>query len=248
MGLTYGFTDTSIESFSTASTVLFDALQFQQLAGPSALSGIHSSRISPSLSYNTVDNPQYPTHGKSFGLQASFEGGPLGGNVKALSTTATMTYFRPNYHKRNTIAMRLLGAFTTGYGGLEVPPYDRFYLGGEDTLRGFDVRTVSPVVFIPVLSTSTTFSYFDPRVLDASGSPVQVTSPAIPSLSYQIAFPGGDTEALGNFEYRIPIVGRYARVVPVHGRGRNRRPASGAISVEFPRPSTDSDVRLHSAE
>jgi outer membrane protein insertion porin family len=209
LGLTYGFTDTSIQSFSTASTVLFDALQFQQLAGPSALSGIHSSRISPSLSYNTVDNPQNPSHGKSFFVQGSFEGGPLGGNVKAVSTTVSSTYFRPNYHRRNVIALRVLGAFTSGYGGLEVPPYDRFYLGGEDTLRGFDVRTVSPVVFIPVLSTSTTFTYFDPRVLSSQGTPVQVSTPAIPALSYQIAFPGGDTEALGNFEYRIPIVGSH---------------------------------------
>jgi len=208
LGLTYGFTDTSIQSFSTASTVLFDALQFQQLAGPSALAGIHSSRISPSLSYNTVDNPENPTHGRSYGFQASFEGGPLGGNVKAFSTTVTASYFRPNYHKRNVIAMRVLGSFTTGYGGLEVPPYDRFYLGGEDTLRGFDVRTVSPVAFIPVLST-TTVTYTDPRVLSSTGAPLQVTSPPIPYLAYQIAFPGGDTEALGNFEYRIPIIGRY---------------------------------------
>ena len=208
LGLTYGFTATSIQSFSTASTVLFDALQFQQLAGPSALSGIHSSRIAPSLSYNTVDNPYNPTRGKSFYVQGSFEGGPLGGNVKALTATVSTSYFRPNYHKRNVIAMRVLGAFTTGYGGLEVPPYDRFYLGGEDTLRGFDVRTVSPVVFIPVLS-STTVQYYDPRVLSSTGAPIEVTSPAIPILSYQIAFPGGDTEALGNFEYRIPIVGSY---------------------------------------
>ncbi len=208
LGLSYGFTDTNIQSFSTASTVLFEALQFQQLAGPSALSGIHSSRVAPSLSYNTVDNPYNPTHGKSFSVSTSFEGGPLGGNVKALSTTFSMTYFRPINHKRNVLAFRGLGAFTTGYGGLEVPPYDRFYLGGEDTLRGFDVRTVSPVVFIPVVS-STTFTYFDPRILSASGTPVSVTSPAIPVLSYQIAFPGGDTEALGNFEYRIPIVGTH---------------------------------------
>ena len=34
LGLTYGFSDTSIQSFSTASTDLFEALQFQALAGP----------------------------------------------------------------------------------------------------------------------------------------------------------------------------------------------------------------------
>jgi outer membrane protein insertion porin family len=32
----------------------------------------------------------------------------------------------------------------------------------------------------------------------------------MPLLSYQISFPGGDTSAVFNFEYRIPIVGPVA--------------------------------------
>ena len=83
----------------------------------------------------------------------------------------------------------------TGYGGLEVPPYERLYLGGETDLRGFDIRTVSPIAFIPVV-TSVTKTY-------GNG----LTSPPIPELTYLISFPGGDTSAVGNAEYRIPIVG-----------------------------------------
>ena len=37
LGLTYGYTDTSITGLSTASTALFNVLQFQQLEGPSSL-------------------------------------------------------------------------------------------------------------------------------------------------------------------------------------------------------------------
>ncbi len=74
LGLTYGFTATSITGLSTASTALFDVLQFQQLQGPSALSGIHESKITPTLSYNTVDNPINPTHGKSLFLSSSHRG------------------------------------------------------------------------------------------------------------------------------------------------------------------------------
>ena len=77
--------------------------------------------------------------------------GPLGGNVNTASEVLEFKYFRPNYHKRNVIAMRILGSFETGYGGKVIPPFSRFYLGGEDTLRGFDIRTVSPVVFVPTL-------------------------------------------------------------------------------------------------
>jgi outer membrane protein insertion porin family len=103
------------------------------------------------------------------------------------------------------IALHFLGEFATGWGGLELPPYNRLYLGGENDLRGFDIRTVSPIVFIPVAST-TSASYINPRVLDSSGSPT-ITSLALPMLNYQISFPGGDTSGVFNGEYRIPIAG-----------------------------------------
>jgi len=203
IGLTYGLTATSIQSASTAATALFTVLQFQSLAGPSSLSGIHSSRITPSLTYNTVDNPVNPTHGKSLFTSFALEGGPvLGGNVNSITQIIEGKYFRPNYHRRNVIALRVTGAFTTGYDGKVVAPYSRFYLGGETDLRGFDVRTVSPVVFIPQL-TSTAVTFTNPTVLSNGNPTTGVIN--IPTLSYQTSFPGGDTELVTNLEYRIPV-------------------------------------------
>ena len=203
LGLTYGLTSTSIQSASTAATALFSVLQFQSLTGPSALAGIHSSRVVPSITYNTVDNPVNPTHGKSLFTSFALEGGPLGGNVNSITQIAEGKYFRPNYHHRNVIAVRVLAAFETGFDGKVVAPYSRFYLGGEDTLRGFDIRTVSPVVFIPQ-ATATPISFSDPTRLDGSGNPTLRTV-SMPTLSYQTSFPGGDTQGVLNLEYRIPV-------------------------------------------
>jgi outer membrane protein insertion porin family len=203
LGLTYGYSATNIQSLSTAATALFDVLQFQALAGPSSLTGIHSSTLTPTLTYNTVDNPANPTRGKSLFGSLAFQGGPIGGNVNSLTEVLEAKYFRPNYHKRNVIAVRLLTAFTNGFGGKVVAPYSRFYLGGEDNLRGFDVRTVSPVAFIPELTT-TPITYTDPTRLGAGGFPASTTL-NIPTLSYQTSFPGGDTQFVMNFEYRIPL-------------------------------------------
>ena len=203
LGLTYGYTSTSITGLSTASTALFNVLQFQQLEGPSSLSGIHESKVTPTLQYNTVDNPVNPTHGRSLFLSSSFEGGPIGGNVNTVSEVVEAKYFRPNYHRRNVIALRVLGAFETGYGGKVIPPFSRFYLGGEQDLRGFDIRTISPVVFVPTL-TNTSVSYLNSSVLDRNGNPTTGVV-NIPTLSYQTSFPGGDTQIVGNFEYRIPL-------------------------------------------
>jgi hypothetical protein len=70
-------------------------------------------------------------------------------------------------------------------------------------LRGFDIRTVSPIVFVPT-PTTTAVAYTNPQVLDSGGRPTSATV-NIPTLSYQTSFPGGDTELVANFEYRIPL-------------------------------------------
>jgi outer membrane protein insertion porin family len=95
-------------------------------------------------------------------------------------------------------------AYITGYGGKEVPPYSRFYMGGEDDIRGYDIRSISPVTFIPT-ETAIPISYPDPS---AGGALRTVT---IPALIYTATLPGGDMQAFGNVEYRIPIVKTYVQ-------------------------------------
>jgi outer membrane protein insertion porin family len=204
LGLTYGYSHTDITAYSTASTDLFEVLQFQSLGGPSALTGIDSSYIMPTFTYNTVNNPMNPSTGKSFFYSVKLEG--VGGNVKAVSNVFEAKYFHPAYHKRNVLAFHFVGSFVTGYGGLVTPPFERLFLGGEQDLRGFDIRTVTPIAFIPI-ATTTSFSYLDPTHLDIAGNALTRTTPAIPVLTFEPSFPGGDTSGVFNAEYRIPIVG-----------------------------------------
>ena len=114
------------------------------------------------ISYNTVNSPVNPTHGKSFYYGFSLEGGPLQGNIDTIGNTFSMSYFHPHYHRRNTIAMKFQTAMITGYGGKDVPPYNRFYLGGEQDVRGYDFYTISPFVVIP-FSTTTNISFLNPK-------------------------------------------------------------------------------------
>ena len=44
------------------------------------------------------------------------------------------------------------------------------------------------------------------KVVDANGDEV-LAAVTMPIPIYQLIFPGGDTQVVGNFEYRIPIVG-----------------------------------------
>ena len=200
VGLTYGLTRTNIKSFNAASSLLFESLQFRSLTGPSALNGIISSTITPSISYNTIDNPINSTHGKSFFYSVGLSG--LGGNVKTITNVVDMKYFHPVNKNRNAIGLHFSAAHTTGYGGEEVPPFSRFYMGGESDIRGYDIRSISPVTFIPEQTTEL-ISYHDPT----SGGTLRTFT--IPVLTYVATLPGGDLQSYANVEYRIPIVGRY---------------------------------------
>jgi outer membrane protein insertion porin family len=201
----YGLTRTNITAFNQASTLLFEQLQFRSVAGPSALNGIISSSITPSISYNTINNPQNPTGGKKYFYSLSFAGGPLGGNVNSISNIFDYTMFHPINKKRNVLGVHVTAAYITGYGGKEVPPFSRFYMGGENDIRGFDIRSISPVTFIPT-ATAQQFIYTDPTSLNSNGTPIQ-RALSVPVLGYTITFPGGDLQSWGNFEYRIPIAG-----------------------------------------
>jgi outer membrane protein insertion porin family len=197
VAMSYGLTRTNITTYNDASNLLFTQLQYRSIAGPSALDGILASTITTSITQNTLDSPINATRGKSYFYSLAFTGGPLGGNVNTITNTGQFTYFHPINHRRNAVGFRVLGAFTSGYAGKEVPPYSRFYMGGENDIRGFDIRAISPVTFIPtVVNQPISFPYH--------GSATTLT---VPVVAYTITFPGGDTQAVGNFEYRIPIAG-----------------------------------------
>ena len=224
VGISYGLTRTSISAFNQASSLLFEQLQFRSIAGPSALNGIIASTVTPSFSYNTIDNPINSTRGKSFYYSAAFQGGPLGGNVNTITNVVDFKYWHPNYHHRNAFGFHVTAGHTTGYGGKEVPPFSRFYMGGEQDIRGFDIRSISPVVFIPTVTSQTLF-YQDPT------SRVQ-RSFSLPVLVYTATLPGGDVQASGNVEYRIPIVGSYASVAPFFDAGTDGVLNRGALHLD----------------
>jgi outer membrane protein insertion porin family len=249
LGVTYGYTLTNIDATTNAAQVLFQTLQYRSLAGPAALRGIRSSKITPTLTYNTVDNPVNPTHGKSFFYSLGFEG--LGGNAKSISPVFDTKYFRPVNHKRNVLGFHLLTAFTTGYGGVEPSPYQRFFTGGDDSVRGFDIRTISPITFVPVAS-NTAVAFNVPNNLNGSGLPISRTI-GVPLLTNTIVYPGGDTQAVGNAEYRIPLVGPVsmslffdAGINGILRKSQLRLDSAGLAQLrsQFPNTSINSTLQL----
>ncbi|MEK7405865.1 MAG: outer membrane protein assembly factor BamA [Acidobacteriota bacterium] len=209
VGLTYGYSDSRYTVLSTAAKTYFDYINFQGLGGPNSLTGIRTSQIIPSYTYNTVNHPITPTGGKSIALSGGFAGSWLGGNVNMVSPTVDIKYFRPALKKSHVLGVHLLGAFVSGFGGKVAPPFNRWYIGGEQDVRGFDIWGVSPIAFIPSETTINVLnddgSARQQKVIVDGQEQFAPVTQRIPI--YQMIFPGGDAQAIGNFEYRIPIVG-----------------------------------------
>ena len=147
VGITYSFDRSSIVAVSDASKILFTDLAFRGISGPNSLDGIITSKILPSFSFNTIDSPISPKRGTSLFLGGEIAG--LGGTVRSIRPIVQYKHFNPMQKGRNTIGFNVQGSFLAGYGGVVAPPFQRFYLGGENDIRGFDIRSVSPVAFLP---------------------------------------------------------------------------------------------------
>jgi outer membrane protein insertion porin family len=214
VGLTYSFDNSSISAFSDASKLLFESLAFRGISGPNSLLGIVTSKFIPSFTHNTIDNPLHPHRGTSFFVAGEVAG--LGGNVQMVRPVAELKHWFPMQKGRNSLGFRVQGSFVTGYAGNVAPPFERFYQGGENDIRGFDIRSASPIAFLPQRVDFPLTNPDDPCVLGitsvCAGVPKDPNNPrqgniTIPIAVQQLVFPGGDTNIVSNLEYRIPIAG-----------------------------------------
>ncbi|PYS93932.1 MAG: outer membrane protein assembly factor BamA [Acidobacteria bacterium] len=197
---------------------------------------ILTSRVTPSFVYDTRDIRGVDAiSGRQ--LAASFAFAGLGGDVRTYEPTVTYQQFFPVRNKRALIpqvfGFRLLAGHVSSFATSAkvrtaqqsslafvegVPIYERFFLGDEYTIRGYNVRSISPIVPIELFVTSRNIVL----ATNGSGTPVPVTdlqrfaslgtftgttgaNPRMISRGFQPI--GADTQVLGNFEYRVPIIG-----------------------------------------
>ena len=204
VGITYSFDRTTLLPLSTASKTLFDFIAFRGISGPNAVNGIITSKIFPNFSFNTLDSGISPHSGHQLTLGAEIAG--LGGTVRSIRPIVQYKRFIPVQNRRNAIGFSLNGSFISGFGGLVAPPFQRFYMGGENDIRGFDIRSVSPVAFLPSSNVITLTNPDGTPVLKNPSNP-RLGNWTIPIPVDQIVFPGGDLSAWSNLEYRYTIAG-----------------------------------------
>jgi outer membrane protein insertion porin family len=100
------------------------------------------SKIGPTYVYNTVNDPIFPSTGKR--LTLSFDLAGLGGNTKYYNPRAEgIAYFQ--HTKRTSFGFRAQAEYISKYGKtVALPIFEKLFMGGEYSIRGFDLRTIGP--------------------------------------------------------------------------------------------------------
>jgi outer membrane protein insertion porin family len=209
VGITYSLDRSTLLPLSTASKSLFDFIAFRGISGPNAVNGIITSKIFPNFSFNTLDSGISPHRGHQLTVGAEFAG--LGGTVRSIRPVVQYKRFHPVQKGKNTIGFSANAMYISGFGGLVAPPFQRFYMGGENDIRGFDIRSISPVAYLPS-SNVVTLTNPDGTPVPKDPSNPRLGNWTVPIPVDQIVFPGGDLSSWTNLEYRYYIVGPVALV------------------------------------
>ena len=116
------------------------------------------SSIGPTYAYNSFDNPFDTMRGSRLSMSAAYAGGPLGGSIHLLKPTINATHFFKLSRRSSFSVNAELGYIfplnkdcshtyaerdETGKT-LCVPEVERFTVGGEFSVRGFQTGTLGP--------------------------------------------------------------------------------------------------------
>ncbi|HEX2269179.1 MAG TPA: outer membrane protein assembly factor BamA [Pyrinomonadaceae bacterium] len=195
---------------------------------------ILTSRGTLTFSYDTRNASIDPTSGREVSVALALAG--LGGDVRTYQPTVSYTQFFPvrrkNSERPEVFGFRIIAGTVGSFAVTEkvrnanslafvagVPIFERFFLGDEFTIRGYNVRSISPIAPVDSFITSrnvvfsTTASGAIQGVPDlpaslaaALGTFTGLTGNNVAALPRSFTSVGGDTQILGNFEYRIPII------------------------------------------
>lgn len=99
-----------------------------------------TSSITPSVVRDTTDNRLDPSTGSRNSLYVTFAG--LGGTNAFIKGVADSVWFFPI--RSSTISFRGRLGYATGIFGKDLPLYERFYVGGIDTVRGLGFGEAGP--------------------------------------------------------------------------------------------------------
>jgi outer membrane protein insertion porin family len=116
---------------------------------PSAIEeqrGFHLlSRVGSSISYDTRGGSiLLPNKGQRTTLSGEFVGGPIGFDDEFYKLELNSSWYFKGFAKGHILQLIGRSGVAKSLESEDVPFYDRYYLGGMNSLRGFKYRSISP--------------------------------------------------------------------------------------------------------
>jgi outer membrane protein insertion porin family len=100
------------------------------------------SKITPTFSLNSIDNPITPTQGTRYTASLGVAG--LGGNTRYVNPTIEGTWFL-RHTAKTSLGLRAQAEYIRPFGtSSPLPIFERLVLGGGYSVRGYDLRSIGP--------------------------------------------------------------------------------------------------------
>ncbi len=103
-----------------------------------------SSVASARLTYDSTDSSDRPTRGYIFRTFLEYGGGGLGGNDNFFKPLVELQGFHTLFSKDHILHWRGRAGAVYKNTNKPVPVFDRFFIGGIDSIRGYDTEDIAP--------------------------------------------------------------------------------------------------------
>ena len=185
---------------SVSATYLFEETDYNPTTGLGSLT--RTSSVRPVYSYDTRNNFMRPSRGLSAAASVELAGGSLGGDNSFIKPNVNTTKYLKAW-RRTFWGLHGEAAWVHSFGGGLLPVYERFFLGGERSLRIFKSRTISPMGYFNSAHPAET--YYTKEECKEAGAGIGTRWGSHQLCSQYLI--GGDKMLLFNGEFVIPSQG-----------------------------------------
>jgi len=103
----------------------------------------YESSLTPMIYHSTIDSPLTPTRGMMYSAMLKYAGTFLGGDIDLIKPSFEFSRYQPTFGKQ-VFGVHVSYEFIKAIRNSKVPYWEKFYLGGERSIRGYEVYTIGP--------------------------------------------------------------------------------------------------------
>jgi outer membrane protein insertion porin family len=103
----------------------------------------NESSITPVLFRSTIDSPLTPTRGTLYSASMKYAGTFLGGDIDLIKPRLEFTRYQPVI-SNHSVGVHVEYSFIKALRGSDIPFWEKYFLGGERSIRGYEVYTIGP--------------------------------------------------------------------------------------------------------